>query len=386
VRSYPPHRPPTPRRRPWLVALPLAIFVLLALAWTGFWFYAAHRAEVEIAHWREREAQQGRILGCSRQEIGGYPFRLEVHCADPDAELRRWQPALKLSAKDALVTVQVYDPTLVIGEFKGPLRIGEPGRPASMVADWTLAQTSFRGQPSAPRQLAVVLDNATLAHSEGGAPSTVASAEHVEVHGRIADGSATDHPVVDLGLRLTRGSAPGLQVLAQPTDGVAAATIYGLRDLSPKPWRDHLRELAQNGGRLEITQIRLTQGEIIVTGTGAVTLNANGRLDGQVKLTVAGLERLIALLGLDQAVAQYVAQRTGGMSVDKLASGLDRFLPGLGGAVRGQAGANLAAVGISMLGEQTQLDGRRAVALPLRFTDGAVFLGPVAIGQVAPLF
>jgi hypothetical protein len=386
VRSDTPHRSPTPRRRPWLIALPLAIFVLLALAWTGFWFYAAHRAEVEIARWREREAQQGRILGCSRQEIGGYPFRLEVHCADPDAELRRWQPALELSAKDALVTVQVYDPTLVIGEFKGPLRIGEPGRPASMVADWTLAQTSFRGQPSAPRQLAVVLDNATLAQSEGGAPSTVASAEHVEIHGRIADGSATDHPVVDLGLRLTRGSAPGLQVLAQPTDGVAAATIYGLRDLSPKPWRDHLRELAQNGGRLEITQVRLTQGEIVVTGTGAVTLNANGRLDGQVRLTVAGLERLIALLGLDQAVAQYVAQRTGGMTVDKLASGLDRFLPGLGGAVRGQAGANLAAVGISMLGEPTQLDGRRAVALPLRFSDGAVFLGPIAIGLVAPLF
>jgi hypothetical protein len=192
--------------------------------------------------------------------------------------------------------------------------------------------------------------------------------------------------VVDLGLRLTRGSASGLLVLAQPTDGVAAATIYGLRDLSPKPWRDHLRELAQDGGRVEITQARLTQGEIAVTGTGTITLNASGRLDGQIRLTVAGLERLIALLGLDQTVAQYVAQRTGGMTVDKLASGLDRFLPGLGGAVRGQAGANLAAVGISMLGEPTQLDGRRAVALPLRFSDGAMFLGPIAIGQVPPLF
>jgi Uncharacterized protein conserved in bacteria (DUF2125) len=112
----------------------------------------------------------------------------------------------------------------------------------------------------------------------------------------------------------------------------------------------------------------------------------SGRLDGQIRLTVAGLERLIALLGLDQAVTQYLAQRAGGMTVDKLASGLDRLMPGLGGAVRGQSGASLAAAGISMLGEQTQLDGRRAVALPLRFADGAVFLGPIAVGQVPPFF
>jgi hypothetical protein len=98
------------------------------------------------------------------------------------------------------------------------------------------------------------------------------------------------------------------------------------------------------------------------------------------------MERLIALLGLDQAVAKYMAQRTGGMNVDKLAGGLDRLMPGLGGVVRGQSGANLAAAGISLLGEPAELDGKRAVALPLRFTNGAVFLGPVGIGEVPPLF
>ena len=59
MRSDTRRRSPRPRRRSWLIALPLAIFVLLALAWTGFWFYAAQRADAEIVRWRAREAQQG---------------------------------------------------------------------------------------------------------------------------------------------------------------------------------------------------------------------------------------------------------------------------------------------------------------------------------------
>jgi hypothetical protein len=39
-----------------------------------------------------------------------------------------------------------------------------------------------------------------------------------------------------------------------------------------------------------------------------------------------------------------------------------------------------------MLGEQTTLEGKRAVTLPLRFTDGAISLGPIPLGKAPPLF
>ena len=71
--------------------------------------------------------------------------------------------------------------------------------------------------------------------------------------------------------------------------------------------------------------------------------------------------------------------------VDKLAGALDRLAPGLGEVARQQAGANLSA-GINMLGEQATLEGKRAVTLPLRFTDGAAFLGPIPIGNTPALF
>ena len=45
------------------------------------------------------------------------------------------------------------------------------------------------------------------------------------------------------------------------------------------------------------------------------------------------------------------------------------------------------AVGAAVLGgQQTELEGQRAVTLTLRFDDGIAFLGPLKLGQVPPLY
>jgi hypothetical protein len=71
--------------------------------------------------------------------------------------------------------------------------------------------------------------------------------------------------------------------------------------------------------------------------------------------------------------------------MDKLAGALDRLAPGLGNAARQQLSENLGA-GINALGQKTTLENRPAVALPLRFEDGAMFLGPIPIGKTPALF
>jgi hypothetical protein len=42
--------------------------------------------------------------------------------------------------------------------------------------------------------------------------------------------------------------------------------------------------------------------------------------------------------------------------------------------------------GADSLGKEAELEGKKARAFPLRFVDGAVFLGPLKVGQVPPLF
>lgn len=387
MRSQTIHPALAPRRRPWLLAVPLALVVVLALGWTGFWYYAASRAATALDGWRQREAQAGRVHSCGQQTIGGYPFRIEVRCSEPSATFKTLEPPVALVAKDALVAAQVYDPTLLIGEFTGPLSVGDVGKTPALTANWTLAQVSLRGTAAAPQRVSIAVDKPELARFARGAMETVASAEHLELHGRIAAGAVNDNPIIELVLRLGAAMAPELVPLAaQPTDGEITAQLSGLKDFAPKPWAARLRELQAAGGHIDITKARLAQGDILAVGAGTLSLTPAGRLDGQITLTVAGLEKLMALLGADQAVSQFLAQKAGGLNVEKLAGSLDRLMPGLGGAVRGNSGASLAAVGISMLGEQTDLEGRRAVRLPLRFADGAAFLGPIAVGQVPPLF
>ncbi len=123
----------------------------------------------------------------------------------------------------------------------------------------------------------------------------------------------------------------------------------------------------------------MQQGETIAVGSGSLSLSANGRLDGQLRVTIAGLEPFLASINAEQAVQK-------SPDMDKVASALDRILPGLGGIARQQATSSNFSLGINLLGGQTVLEGKRAVTLPLRFDDGAVFLGPIRIGNTPALF
>src|SRR4029079_15683214 len=106
------------RRRLWPLFVPFGLVALLAVAWSGFWFYAAGRAETEIGAWRASERQGGRQQDCPSQSIEGYPFRIEVRSGGPSFELKG-SPTLQLKLPRVLAAVQGYDPTLLISEFTG---------------------------------------------------------------------------------------------------------------------------------------------------------------------------------------------------------------------------------------------------------------------------
>src|ERR1700676_4017624 len=172
------------RRRRWLVFVPFFLVAILAALWTGGWFYIAARAPGAIAEGRAREAVAGRVYGCGTQSIAGFPFRIEVRCSDPSAELSDMAPPLALKAADALFAWQIYEPALVIGEFAGPLALGEPGKPASFLAHWRLAQASARASLAGLDRVSIVCEGPRVERMvEGGNPDMF-KADRVELHGR----------------------------------------------------------------------------------------------------------------------------------------------------------------------------------------------------------
>jgi hypothetical protein len=372
------HDESAPRRRRWPVFLPLVLVVAIAAGWSGFWYFAAGKAHEALDGWRAREAKAGRIHSCASESVSGFPFRIEVRCLQPTAELRSNQPPVVLQGQDLLATLQVYDPTLLITEFTGPLTIAAPGQPAAYTANWTLAQSSLRGTPSSPERASIVFDGPLVEHVAAGGNTTVLKASRVELHGRMLGGSASNNPVIEVVLRAVAAAAPDFHAaLAQPLDLDVSTTLKGLADFAPKPWPVRFRELQQRNGSIEITSARAQQGDVIAVSAGTLSLTPRGGLDGQLQITVVGIEQLLKALDIDSIVSQGKVAETIGA--------LDRLVPGLGNLARKNARPGIMA-GLGAIGQSTVLDGKPAITLPLRFADGAVMLGPFPVGRVPPLF
>jgi len=359
-----------PRRR-WPLFLPFALVVLLAAAWTGVWFYAAARAEAEIAVWRARERQAGRAQDCASQSIGGYPFRIEVRCGGASFELKG-TPTLQLKLPLAVAAVQVYDPKLLIGEFTGPLEISEPGRPPAGIVDWTLAQASVRGLPAGVERASLALVEPTVRDPSIAANGTMFRAQRLELHGRQAAGSTADNPLVEIALRLEAAVADKLHPLAaKPIDADIVAMVRGVNDISPKPWATRFREWQARDAQIEITKARVAQEDVIAVGTGVLKLTPRGGLDGDLKVTVVGIEKVLKMFDIERIMSEG--------QIGATFNALDRLMPGLGGIARQSAAPGL----VAALGQRTELEGKPAVAFPVRFVDGAVFPWAVSGGHDA---
>jgi hypothetical protein len=377
------------------------LLLIAAAAWSAFWFFAASHVDVRAEAWRAQEAKSGRVYDCANRSVAGFPFRLEVRCdgasvtlLSQTAEQAATRAPISARLGEILIVAQVYDPKLLIAEFTAPATISDRGEQPSMIVNWSKARSSVLGLPAVPQRASIMFDDPSIDRVEGSVQAPLAGAKHIELHGRLVDGSVPDHPMIETVLQIAGGSVQGLHpLLAEPFDADVRTMLSGLKDFSPKPWPERFREIQAAGGRVEIVQSRIHQGDLIAVAAGSLGLSANGRLDGELQMTVAGMEKVIPALGIEkmlddgvpQATLDRVAPGVKTQDVNNLLGALDRVIPGLGKVVKQNANVGVAA-GINALGKEAMLEGKKARAFPLRFVDGAVFLGPLKVAQTPPLF
>ncbi|MGY3602592.1 MULTISPECIES: DUF2125 domain-containing protein [unclassified Bradyrhizobium] len=394
-----PDMTPAPHRRSrWRLFAAPVLVLILAVAWSAFWFYASSQVWVQADAWRAQEAKAGRVYDCGKRSVAGYPFRLEISCEDASVTLISQtagaQTPFTARLGEILVVAQVYDPTRVIAEFKAPATLAERGAQPSLAVNWRSGRASVAGLPAVPQRASLVFDDPAIDRVNGSVQTPLGRASHVELHGRLAEGSSLDNPVIETALQINGGSLQDVHpVLATPFDADIRTKISGLKDFTPKPWPERFREIQAAGGHVEIVQSRIQQGEMIAISAGTLSLNASGRIEGELQMTVTGLERVIPALGIEKMLEEGVPQST----LDRVAPGvktqdlnnlfgaLDRAVPGLGKMVKQNANVGVAA-SINSLGNEAMLEGKKARSFPLRFVDGAVLLGPIKVGQIPPLF
>src|SRR5207249_2012610 len=221
---------------------------------------------------------------------------------------------------------------------------------------------------------AIGVEDPSIDRINGPVQTPLARAGRTELHGRFAEGSTKDQPVIEAVLQISGGRVQEVHpLLAAPFDVNVQTRLSGLKDFTPKPWPERFREIQAAGGHVEIVRSRVQQGDLISVAAGTLNLNAQGRIDGELQMTVAGIEKVIPALGIEKMLEEGVPQAT----LDRVAPGvksqdlnnlfgaLDKAIPGLGKAVKQNANTGVAA-GINSLGKEAELEGRKARAFPPR--------------------
>ncbi len=263
-----------------------------------------------------------------------------------------------------------------MGDITGPLTIAAPGQPPDLTANWASATISVTGLPPEPDALSISLAQPRLDRGAGSGASALFAADDTDFQARIIEGTADNHPVIDAVLHLASATAPGLHsALGKPLQGDIEVVVRGFNDLAPKPFAQRFRELQASGGSITVKSLRIERSDAIVVGTGKLTVKPDGKLDGVINVAISGIESIVPDLGIDKMIGQGIDRLAGisGQSGQGGLAALDRLMPGLSGVVT--AGANASLIDdLKKMGQPTEIDGKPATTLPLRVTDGAVYL------------
>ena len=324
------------RRRLWPFFAPVALVIVLGIGWSWLWYYAASVADRTLSAWIDREAAPGRVYACGSQDICGFPFRIVSPLRAGRGRVQQ-QPDRHSTSGPTGVTfsADLFRPTLLNGAIAGPVTLADPGQSPVFVANWSNAPDQPAGFAAGAGSVSVTLDQAASRSCRRARQRHDFPADSVDFGGRIIAGSARNNPVIEAIRTFQRGDGADVSSFARRAAARrhrrGAARIQGL---SPKPWP----ACFANAGlrrRHRDQSLRIERPDAIVVGTGTLTVNEHGKLDGLIEVAVAGIENIVPLLGLDQLIGQGIDRLTGGPgtsaqglgALDRLSAGAQRRGP-----------------------------------------------------------
>jgi hypothetical protein len=284
--------PPEGRRSRFWLYLPFALLILFCIAWTGLWFYGRSRVISEMDTRLAVLAEQGRVFTCPERKVGGFPFRMELSCAQPAFSVVQPDGTVSGTLGRIVVNAKATDPTAIIAVFEGPLTLETPRGPAT--ATWDEARISVRASGGSLGSFDVAAKGIKASFGPEGAQDDIAL-KRLEGHLRQRpDTAANGQATFDLVARL-EGIASETQPLlsgAVPADAEVqmSATKVPLKPAPPQDamldaWRD-------SGGAITIVLARLTRANLSAEAKGEIKADAARKPDGRIEVGFANLDQL----------------------------------------------------------------------------------------------
>ncbi len=344
------------RRRNWLVLSLIALVVLVAVGWAGAWIYAANRVEKELDAWIAREAKEGRAWACANRSLGGFPFRLELNCATPTLDTTTGDK-LHITTSSARATAQIWSPNTINAEFASPARIENKETGETFEANWDVLRMSGVGNTSGqPQRLGLHATDLRVNQIEDDTDaSPLAALAQLDFESHLVAAKNTGPEDVAYSATLKGGSSPILALFGEkgPVDFSFTGVVTSAADLKPMPLEQRLRAWAAAQGEARLTQFTLSSPSVAVTARGTLSLDPQGQVNGNLNLGFAGVQQLASQLAAAGILPEGLAPMVGALA---------------------------------LVGQPTDVDGRRGVSFPLNFKNGRLNLSGLPVGRVPSAF
>jgi hypothetical protein len=263
-----------------------AVVALVVALWSGAWLWGAG----QISDYRQTlAAADGTTMAnvkCGTFRVGGFPFGFDVTCANATVTYQD----LTVTATGIKASAEVYNPFFVLAFAESPVAISDAFTGSQSRVDFASANASIRLDGWRIARVSAVVDkpvwNDTVLDDR-----LIGKADHVEAH--LIDEPQKHDPKAGLATlaeyaTATNISAPGFTVAAGQAsfEGEVSNVSDDVRTYNDP---DVLKRWQQAGGMFTLRKLDATDGARTLNATGNVSLDTQGRVQGQVKLKSKGV-------------------------------------------------------------------------------------------------
>jgi hypothetical protein len=332
----------------WLLP-PVAVVMAVAIGWPVFWYVKSRETAAALAAWMTHEAQLGRAWSCPDQKTGGFPFSVEISCADLLFQGEILGKTMSGTLRGFRATSPLLRTGNVLAQLDPPFAAKTSDGTFDITMQWGELFLDLEGRPGALERLSLSGDQVRLQGKAGGMGAVDGASGDVNV---VLARDRHDN-AYDFMVSFNQGSIPALNSLLDtqlPIDMQVGGTISQVDLRGAETLQDFLENWRSANGHVDITTGWLTSGHIIFDATGGLDLDGQHRVNGKLEASFAGLDKAFRQLGVDPAL----------ITAGQVLSGL------LGG---GRGG------------------GTRRMNLPLSISEGRLSIGPVRTQiQIPPLY
>jgi hypothetical protein len=262
--------------------------VVLALLWILYWYGASEVVSALRDRATALAATRGYAVECADETAGGFPISIELACSR--ASLAGGAGDLTAAIEGLAARSPLYRPGRVEWTATGPLVLDAPLNNLGLTATWLAAETNLDAGIGGLSGVTGMVKDFEVFMPSGGRPLPFAGMKLSRADLAVFPGSDDAYRLSASAEALALDTSDGRELPEIDVDAEFAALSFG-GSLGLDP-RRALRDWLDRGGKIRIDKLTIVAGPVAANYSGELALSPDGRLSGNLKLDIRGIESL----------------------------------------------------------------------------------------------